>query len=75
MKILFSFMFGALFAAGVVTSAHAGCSHGYQSADMSELKIVADEKKTNEAMSTHDSAKVDALLDAKTPVQEVEVSE
>ncbi len=74
MKILLSITLGALFAVTVGTSAFAGCSHGYQSADMSELKIAAEDKKS-EAMSTHNPAKVEILPDTKKPAQEVKTSE
>ncbi|MCP4184797.1 MAG: hypothetical protein GY761_16015 [Hyphomicrobiales bacterium] len=56
MKTLFPITFGAPFTVTIVTSSFAQCSHGYESADLSELKVVGAEKKNEEAMSTYDPA-------------------
>jgi|GEM_PF-4074056 len=64
MKTLFLTTLGALFAVTMVTASFAQCSHGYVSADLSELKVAA-EKKKEEAMSTYDPAKTDILLGEK----------
>ena len=65
MKKLVPLALGAFFAAAVTTSAFAQCSHSYKAADLSNLKIAADEKKPEEAMSTYDPVKLDALLGDK----------
>ena len=65
MKTLFPTTLGALFAVTMVTSSFAQCSHGYVSADLSELKVADAEKQKEEAMSTYDPAKVDILLGEK----------
>ncbi len=69
MKTLFPITLGALFAVTIVTSSFAQCSHGYEAADLSELKIAGAEKKNEEAMSTYDPAKVDVLLGEKKLVK------
>lgn len=67
-------------ACGVVSvmfasSAYAACSHGYTSADISDMKTIAENVKPQEAMSTYDPAKSDVLLDTKKPVQDVKTAE
>jgi hypothetical protein len=75
MKTLFPIALGALFAVTIVTSSFAQCSHGYEAADLSELIVAGAEKKKEEAMSTYDPAKVDALLGEKKLVETVEISD
>ena len=75
MKTLFPITLGALFAVTIVSSSFAQCSHGYVEADLSESKVAGVEKKNEEAMSTYDPAKADALFGEKKRVETVEISD
>ena len=73
MKILLPITLGALLAAAATTSVFAQCSHGYKSADMSNLTIAADSQKTEEAMSSYDPSKANSLLEK--PAEDVKTAE
>ena len=72
MKTLISITLGALFAVTVVTSSFAQCSHNFEEADLYFSKIAAAKKKNEEAMSTYNPVKSDALIGQKKLVKDVE---
>ncbi len=75
MKILLSSVLSGVVIASVSTTAFAQCSHNYDAADLSDLKIATTKTEPQAAMSTYDPAGNDVLLEVKEPVVKIEKSE
>ena len=61
MKLLLPAALGVSMAIATGVAAFAQCSHGYVAADVQELNIASEKKKTVEAISTHDPQKKNVI--------------